>query len=155
VGEPVLRAEPIIKHLHGAFCRDAARGELLHIAAKSIADAGPLYTSVYMYMLNESGDELTLDSFVGRETEHTAIPVGRGLCGKAVTERRDLNVADVTAESTYLACNLQTKSELIVLIRRHDEILGQIDVDSDVPDGFDQTEQAAVKEIADALAALL
>ena len=120
-----------------------------------MADAGSPYTSVYMYMVDASGEALALESHVGRATEHTNIPVGRGLCGKAITERRDLNIPDVKAESTYLACNLQTKSELIVLIRRHDEILGQIDIDSDVPDGFDGAEQAAVTEIADALAALL
>ena len=155
MGKPVLRADPIAKHLHAAFCRDAGREELLRIAAQGIADAGSPYTSVYMYMLNESGDSLILESYVGRETEHTSIPVGRGLCGKAVTERRDLNIPDVGAEASYLACNLETKSELIVLIRRHDEILGQIDIDSDVPDGFDDVEEHAVKEVADALAALL
>ena len=155
MGEPVLRADPIVKHLHGAFCRDAGRKELLQIAAQGIADAGPPYTSVYMYMLNGPGDALTLESYVGRETEHSSIPVGRGLCGRAVTQRRDLTIPDVAAESSYLACNLETKSELIVLIRRHDEILGQIDIDSDVPDGFDDAELAAVKDVADALAALL
>ena len=49
----------------------------------------------------------------------------------------------------------ETKSELVVLIRRHDEILGEIDVDSDVLNGFDDVEVAAVKEVADALATLL
>ena len=155
MGERVLQPDHIVKHLHGAFCRDVERKGLLQIAAQSIADAGPPYTSVYMYMLNSSGKELTLEAYVGRDTDHHTIPVGRGLCGKAVTEGHDLNIKDVSQESTYLTCNLQTKSELIVLIRRHDEILGQIDVDSDVPNGFDDREQDAVRTVADALAALL
>ncbi len=155
MGESVLRAQPLVKRLHGAFCRDVERGELLRIAAQGIADAGPPYTSVYMYMLNSPGDELALEAYVGRETTHNIIPLGSGLCGKAVTDGNDINVADVTEESAYLACNLQTKSELIVLIRGHDGVLGQIDVDSDVPNGFNEIEHAAVREVADALAALL
>lgn len=153
--EAVLKARPIVKHLHAAFCREAERQELLSIAAQGIADAGPPYTSVYMYMLDQRGSDLVLEAFVGRETEHTVIPAGKGLCGQAVTEGQDLNIADVSQEKAYLACNLETRSELIVLIRRHDEILGQIDIDSDVPDGFDALEHAAVKEVADALATLL
>jgi GAF domain-containing protein len=72
-----------------------------------------------------------------------------------VSEKRDQNVADVSAIGNYLACNLFTKSELVVLIRRGDSILGQIDVDSDMPNGFSEREHSDVKEIADALAVLL
>lgn len=155
MSEAALKPEPIIKALHGAFCRDSGRTELLQLAATRIRAAGPPYTSVYMYMLNEQVDTLVLEAFDGRETEHTAIAVGKGLCGKAVTDAADLNIPDVAASREYLACNLDTRSELIVLIRRHEEILGQIDIDSDVPDGFDATEQAAVKDVADALATLI
>jgi len=48
-----------------------------------------------------------------------------------------------------------TVAELVVLIRRGDLILGQIDVDSDVPDPFDREEEAEVRQVADALAVLL
>jgi GAF domain-containing protein len=101
------------------------------------------------------GNELELEAFAGRETEHTRIPVGTGVCGTAVAEQRDQNVADVSRAGNYLACNLFTKSELVVLIRRGDHILGQIDIDSDVPNGFGEREHADVKEVADALAVLL
>lgn len=153
--ETVLNPKPIAKHLHSAFCRDAGRQELLTIAAQGIRDAGPPYTSVYMYMLDDAQESLVLEAFVGRETEHTRIPIGSGLCGLAVRDQQDLNIPDVNADASYLACNLETKSELIVLIRRHNEILGQIDIDSDVPAGFNAAEQDAVKDVADALAALL
>ena len=63
--------------------------------------------------------------------------------------------SDVGAIGNYLACNLDTKSELVVLIRRGDHILGQIDVDSDMTAGFGSREHADVKLVADALAVLL
>lgn len=149
----VLKPEPIVRALQGAFARDVGRQELLALAARRIRAAGPPYTSVYMYMLH--GHDLVLEAHDGRDTEHRRIPVGKGLCGQAVAERRDINAADVRAAPGYLACNLETKSELVVLIRRGEEILGQIDVDSDVPAGFSAADEVAVREVADALASLL
>ena len=115
--------------------------------------AGAPYTSVYMYMLH--GDELVLEAHAGRDTEHTRIAVGHGVCGTAVAEQRDQNVPDVRARENYIACNTWTRSELVVLIRRGPVILGQIDVDSDEPDPFTPDEEAAVRQVADALAVLL
>lgn len=150
---PVLDADRIVAALRGAFARDAGRQELLTLAAQRMRAAGPPYTSVYMYMLH--GDELVLEAYDGRETDHTRIAVGHGVCGTAVAEQRDQNVPDVRAIENYIACNTWTKSELVVLIRRGDLILGQVDVDSDEPDPFTPDEEAAVRAVADALAVLL
>ncbi len=151
--ETVLESDGLVRALQGAYARGARGPELLQLAAGRIRAAGPPYTGVYLYMLH--GNDLVLEAFDGRPTEHTRIPVGRGICGQAVAEGKDLNVADVHAAPGYLACSLETRSELVVLIRRHDRILGQVDIDSDVPAAFDAAEQAAVKHVADALAALL
>ncbi len=150
---PVLDGERIAAALRGAFAREASRLEMLQLAADRIRSAGPPYTSVYLYMLH--GQELVLEAFAGRETDHTRIPVGKGVCGTAVATGRDQNVGDVRAIGNYLACNLETRSELVVLIRRGPLVLGQIDVDSDVPDPFTPEEEAAVRMVSDALAVLL
>lgn len=150
---PVLDAERVVAALRGAFTHDAGRQGLLQLAAERIRAAGPPYTSVYLYMLH--GSELVLEAFSGRETEHTRIAVGTGVCGTAVATGLDQNIGDVTAVGNYLACNLDTRSELVVLIRRGAAILGQIDVDSDVADPFTPAEEAAVRQVADALAVLL
>jgi L-methionine (R)-S-oxide reductase len=149
----VLQADKIIAALRGAFTREVGRAELLRTAAEKIQSAGPPYTSVYLYMLH--GDELVLEAFAGRDTEHTRIPVGQGVCGTAVATRQDQNVPDVRAIENYIACNAWTRSELVVLIRRGEKILGQIDVDSDEPDPFTVEEEAEVRRVADALAVLL
>lgn len=153
MADTVLNPEPIARALQGAFCGDASRKELLELVATKIRAAGSPYSGVYMYMLH--GDELVLEAFDGRPTDHRRIPVGEGMCGRAVAERRDLNIPDVTQAEGYLSCSVETRSELVVLVRRHDEILGQIDIDSDVPNGFDEAEEHAVRKVADALAALL
>jgi L-methionine (R)-S-oxide reductase len=149
----VLNADKVIASLRGAFAREVGRAELLRTAAEKIHAAGPPYTSVYLYMLH--GDELVLEAFAGRDTEHTRIPVGTGVCGTAVATGKDQNVPDVRAVQNYLACNTWTRSELVVLIRRGDKILGQIDVDSDEPDSFTAEEETQVRAVADAIAVLL
>jgi L-methionine (R)-S-oxide reductase len=150
---PTLDGDKVVAALRGAFARDAGRPGLLQLAADRIQAAGPPYTSVYLYMLR--GDDLVLEAFAGRETEHTRIAVGQGVCGTAVSTGQDQNVPDVRAVSNYLACNAWTRSELVVLIRRGATILGQIDIDSDEPDPFTPEEEGAVRKVADALAVLL
>ena len=149
----VSEATKVVRALRAAHLHDEGRKALLQMACERIQSWGPPFTSVYAYMLH--GNDLEVEAYAGRETEHTRIPVGKGVCGTAVAEQRDQNVADVSAIGNYLACNVFTKSELVVLIRRGDHILGQIDIDSDVPNGFGEREHAEVKEIADALAVLL
>lgn len=149
----VLPGDRIIAALRGAFTREVPSAELLQLAAERIQAAGAPYTSVYLYMLH--GEELVLEAWSGRETEHRRIPVGQGVCGTAVATGVDQNVGDVRAVEHYIACNVFTRSELVVLIRRGALILGQIDVDSDVPDPFSPAEVAEVKKVADALAVLL
>jgi L-methionine (R)-S-oxide reductase len=150
---PVLDADRVVAALRGAFAREVAREALLRLAAEKIRAAGPPYTSVYMYMLH--GGELVLEAYAGRDTDHTRIPVGKGVCGTAVATGEDQNVPDVRAVGNYIACNAWTRSELVVLIRRGATILGQIDVDSDEPDPFTDDEVAACRTVADALAVLL
>jgi L-methionine (R)-S-oxide reductase len=150
---PVLDSDRIVAALRGAFAREEGREGVLRVAAEKIRAAGSPYTSVYLYMLH--GNELVLEAHAGRDTDHTRIPVGVGVCGTAVASGKDQNVPDVRAVDNYLACNTWTRSELVVLIRRGSLILGQIDIDSDVPNPFTAEEEAAVKQVADALAILL
>jgi GAF domain-containing protein len=149
----VSEATKVVRALRAAHLHNEGRKALLQMTCDRIRSWGPPFTSVYAYMLH--GNDLELEAYAGRETEHTRIPVGKGVCGTAVAEKRDQNVADVSAIGNYLACNVFTKSELVVLIRRGDHILGQIDIDSDVANGFGEREHADVKEVADALAVLL
>jgi len=146
-------ASKIVRALRAAHLHDTARQGLLQMACDRLRALGAPYTSVYAYMLHDT--ELVLEAHAGRDTEHSRIPVGVGVCGTAVAAKQDQNVPDVSAAGNYLACNTFTKSELVVLIRRGDHIIGQIDIDSDVPAAFGEKEYAEVKEVADALAVLL
>jgi L-methionine (R)-S-oxide reductase len=95
---------------------------------------------------------LRLGPFIGEPTDHTSISVGEGVCGSAVAERQNKNIPDVTQEFNYLACFLSTKSELVILIRKGEQIFAQIDIDSHDFDAFDQSIAEGVQQVADWLA---
>jgi len=95
---------------------------------------------------------LRLGPFVGAPTNHVFICVGQGVCGTAVAQKRNINVPDVSKATNYLACSQETKSELVVLIRRGSRIFGQIDIDSHEYAAFDDAAEILVQKVADRLA---
>ena len=105
----------------------------------------PYYDWTGIYLV--AGDELILEYYIGEETEHTHIPIGTGVCGSAVAEKTDKIIHDVREESNYLACSLKTRSEIVVLIEIDDQIIGQIDVDSDQVGAFTTLDQQYLQKI--------
>ncbi len=94
------------------------------------------------------GDTLVLDEFVGAPTDHTRIKVGVGVCGIAVAENKNQVIGDVRELTNYLACSASTRSEIVVLIRRENEVLGQIDIDGHRVGTFDQADEAMLEGLA-------
>jgi len=123
---------------------------LLRKAIRSISvDERFEWTGVYLL---GKDDELWLHNYIGEPTDHAKIPVGTGVCGRAVAERTNLNIPDVTAEENYLVCSPDIQSELVVLIRAGDDIFGQIDIDSEEKAAFTEEDEVALIGIADKLA---
>ena len=126
---------------------------LLRKAVRSISDDERFdWVGVYLLRDGEEGQELWLHNYVGEPTEHAVIPVGTGVCGRAVAERTNLNVPDVSAEENYLACSPDTQSELVVLIRAGEDIFGQIDIDSETKAAFSEDDEIQLIGVADKLA---
>ena len=98
------------------------------------------------------GETLVLDAYVGAATDHTHIPVGRGVCGTAVAEDKNQVIIDVRELTNYLACSTQTRSEIVVLIRKGDTILGQIDIDGHRVAAFDSSDEQLLEDMAAILA---
>ena len=98
------------------------------------------------------GETLVLDAYVGAATDHTHIPVGRGVCGTAVAEDKNQVITDVRELTNYLACSTQTRSEIVVLIRKGDTILGQIDIDGHRVGAFDSSDEQLLEDMAAILA---
>ena len=113
----------------------------------------PAYTWVGIYLLE--GDELVLGPFLGKPSPHTRIPLARGICGAAATEQETIIVDDVNADPRYLACSLETRSEIVVPIMSGSRVLGEIDIDSDRPAAFNAEDQRLLEAVASVLATRL
>jgi L-methionine (R)-S-oxide reductase len=110
----------------------------------------PHYTWAGVYQL--AGDELVLGPYLGRPSPHTRIPLGRGICGAAATEKQTIVVDDVNSDARYLACSPETKSEIVVPVMRGDRVLGEIDIDSDRPAAFGDDDRRLLEAAAAILA---
>ncbi|MFO8109695.1 MAG: GAF domain-containing protein [Thermoplasmata archaeon] len=104
------------------------------------------YHWVGVYLVRD--DRLKLGPFKGDKTEHTDIPFGRGVCGRAAVENNTIIVDDVSKENEYLSCSPKVKSEIVVPIERGDEMVGEIDIDSHAMNAFDHNDEELLKEIA-------
>lgn len=110
----------------------------------------PHYTWVGIYLLE--GSELVLGPFLGKPSPHTRIPLGSGICGAAASAKDTIVVDDVNADPRYLACSLETQSEIVVPIMRGADVLGEIDIDSDASAAFGVEDRRLLERVAAALA---
>jgi putative methionine-R-sulfoxide reductase with GAF domain len=132
----------------------ASNGRAIMAATVSLlARERPHYNWVGIYLLE--GDTLVLGPYVGKPTEHVRIPLNRGICGAAASTRKTVIVDDVNADPRYLACSLETRSEIVVPIVRDGRVLGEIDIDSDTPAAFTVEDQKLLESVAEILAGKL
>jgi L-methionine (R)-S-oxide reductase len=122
-------------------------------AVQLLEDAMPHYSWVGIYLLE--GGELVLGPYLGKPSPHARIPLGRGICGAAATEKATIIVDDVNADPRYLACSIETQSEIVVPIMNGDAVLGEIDIDSDQKAAFGQADRALLEQVAALLSAAL
>jgi GAF domain-containing protein len=106
----------------------------------------PHFNWVGIYLVE--GDNLILGPFRGAPSPHTRIPLGQGICGAAAAAKATIVVPDVNADPRYLACSIKTKSELVVPIMDGAACLGEIDVDSFMPDAFTAADSGLLEDIA-------
>jgi L-methionine (R)-S-oxide reductase len=111
----------------------------------------PYYNWVGFYLM-DGADELVLGPYAGKPTPHVRIPLHQGICGAAASRGETLIVDDVSAEPRYLACTLETQSEIVVPVKRDGKVLGEIDIDSDSLAAFGDGDRTLLEEIADLVA---
>lgn len=83
------------------------------------------------------GKNLTVGPFQGK-VACSLIPLGKGVCGEAALRKMTLVVKDVHAHPNHIACDENSRSEVVVPIFIKDKLYGVLDVDSPVVDRFDE-----------------
>lgn len=124
--------------------------ELMQAMVKVLHDRMLKYSWVGFYMLEPGAQPpvLVLDAFEGAMTPHTRIPLNQGICGAAASSGQTVVVDDVNNDPRYLACSLETKSEIVVPVFVHGKVVGELDIDSHFPAAFTSDHQALVQYCA-------
>jgi GAF domain-containing protein len=146
----VSKHDEVLNTIRAGVAAEPEATRAMKLTVMTLKNELPGYSWVGIYLLD--GNELVLGPFVGKPSPHTRIPLGRGLCGAAAVEKRTIVVDDVNADKRYLACSAETKSEIVVPIMRGDDVLGEIDVDSDRAAAFGGKDRALLESVAGLLA---
>ena len=150
-----METTKLVKELQGMKESGYLSDPILRKAVRTLEQADERFDWVGVYLMKKDEEKLWLHNYVGEPTEHALIEVGQGICGTAVAEKKNQNVPDVSAVENYLACSPRVKSELVVLIRAGEEILGQIDIDSHQKGAFQEKDEQEVQAVADKLAEVI
>jgi L-methionine (R)-S-oxide reductase len=123
---------------------------LMRKMVKLLHDRMLKYNWVGFYMLEPGAQPpmLVLGAFEGAMTPHTRIPLNQGICGAAASSGQTVVVDDVGKDPRYLACSLETKSEIVVPVFVHGKVVGELDIDSHFPAAFTPENQELVQYCA-------
>jgi L-methionine (R)-S-oxide reductase len=136
--------EDLRSEVEDLVASDAPDEEVLNEIVRRVHEAHPVWDWSGIYLL--VGDTLVLGLRTA-PVDHSRIGMGEGVCGTAVSEDRNQVVEDVREVENYLACSIHTRSELVVLIRDSDKIVGEFDIDSDTVGAFTREDEALLDEM--------
>jgi len=124
--------------------------ELMQSMVKLLHERMLKYNWVGFYMLEPGAQPpmLVLGAFEGAMTPHTRIPLNQGICGAAASSGQTVVIDDVSKDPRYLACSLETKSEIVVPVFVHGRVVGELDIDSHFPAAFTAEHQDLVQHCA-------
>jgi L-methionine (R)-S-oxide reductase len=146
--------DEIVSAVRDLAATTADSEELMAGVVRLLAAGRPHYSWTGFYLM-DGPDTLALGPYVGKPSPHTRIALHQGICGAAASTGESLIVDDVNADPRYLACSLETRSEIVVPIKRDGQVLGEIDVDSDRPAAFSIEDQRLLEEVAGIVAGKL
>ena len=153
-----LQARPkmkpdLLSEIEALTRKNLKRDEFLIETARAIQRRFPQFNWVGFYFLRNG--RLEVGPYVGKPTPHTVIDLDRGVCGAAVRQKETIVVDDVNADPRYLACSLETRSEIVIPLRVKGEIVGELDIDSARKAAFGPEEKNLLEAIARHVAARL
>jgi L-methionine (R)-S-oxide reductase len=144
------RIEEVRNEISELAERSANADDLMRKMVKLLRERMLKYNWAGFYML-EPGTQppvLVLGAFDGATTPHTRIPLNQGICGAAASSGKTIVVDDVSKDPRYLACSLETKSEIVVPVFVHGKIAGELDIDSHFSAAFTAEDKTLVQHCA-------
>ncbi len=145
--------EKLLEEVRNILEGDCETGEKFQELCRSLRSSIPHYDWVGFYMVQE--DELVLGPYSGAPTEHTRIPMGKGICGQAAEREDTFIVPDVFGQDNYLACSIDVKSEVVVPIFKDGAVIGELDIDSHSLDAFGDKDREFLETVCRYVAEIL
>jgi L-methionine (R)-S-oxide reductase len=147
---------PSYQHLENELDRLAEAADsvedLMSVIVGRLQERLPHFHWVGFYMIEKGrlGEDpmLVLGPYVGAETPHKRIPLNQGICGAAVSKGETVVVDDVSTDSRYLACSIETKSEIVAPVFVKGKVVGELDIDSHIPAAFGPEDRELVEHCA-------
>lgn len=115
----------------------------------------PHYDWVGFYFHKDDQKMLELGPYAGEPTDHTVIPFGKGICGQVALSNKNFVVPDVHAQDNYIACSIHVKSEIVVPLFVDGKNIGQIDIDSHIPNAFGEADERLLEFVNAEVAKIL
>jgi len=131
--QTALTSSQLVEKLDSLAFSARSSGEILEGVVQLLHENMLRYNWVGFYMLEElpgTAPVLVLGPYRGSMTPHTRISLHQGICGAAASTGKTVVVDDVNNDSRYLACSLETKSEIVVPIFVSGKVVGELDIDS-------------------------
>jgi GAF domain-containing protein len=127
-----LKSSDLIPEVDALAAQSSSANDLMQKIANHLHEKLTRYNWVGFYMLKNqpTGEILVLGPFVGTLTPHTRIALNQGICGAAASTGKTIVVDDVNRDARYLACSLETKSEIVVPVFVNGKVVGELDIDS-------------------------
>ena len=143
------RPKDLIPQLDALAAKSATAKELMSAIVALLHQNLPNYNWVGFYLIDPNDRTmLELGPFKGSVTPHTRIPLNQGICGAAASTGKTVVVDDVNSDPRYLACSIETKSEIVVPIFVRGEVQGELDIDSHFPAAFATDDRAMCEHAA-------
>lgn len=137
----------VIENIKTTLSQEHTVQEALFRVCSAIEIQLEKYNWVGFYFMNHQSRKLHLGPYVGAPTDHTVIDFGKGICGQVAESGQSFLVEDVNAQSNYIACSIDVKSEIVVPMYLGDHLIGQIDIDSNTLNAFDHRDDLFLQEV--------
>jgi len=140
------RRTELIENVKKALRDKNTEKDILRATVELIDAFSDRFNWTGFYMLH--GDMLEVGPYIGSVTEHTQITLNKGICGAAASQKKTIIINDVNADPRFLACSINTRSEIVVPLMDGETCLGEIDIDSNTPSAFTGDDETMLKAVA-------
>ena len=137
----------VLKEFEFILENGSKRDDVLLQTCKLLKDKIYHYDWVGFYILDQASGQLILGPYVGKPTDHTTIPVGKGVCGQVAETKAIKVVQDVNQEDNYISCSIDVQSEIVVPVLKNDAFVAEIDIDSHSPSPFTKADEDFLNSI--------